>query len=84
MSPACTELYERVEQRDERLRQSRDSFTRRVIELECARKYGDAYRINSALYTLKSTSQIYIQLMTEHAKHVATYVAQELRDPIVL
>jgi lactate dehydrogenase-like 2-hydroxyacid dehydrogenase len=84
MSPACTELYERVEQLDEHLRQLRDAFTRRVVELECARKYGEAYRINTALGTLKNTAQIYIQLMTEHAEHVATYVAQEIRDPIVL
>jgi hypothetical protein len=84
MSPTCTGLYERVEQLDERLRQLRDSFTRRVVELECARKYGDAYRINSALGTLNSTAQIYMQLLTEHVEHVATYVAQEHRDPIVL
>jgi hypothetical protein len=36
------------------------------------------------LGTLKSTAQIYMQLLTEHVEHVATYVAQELRDPIVL
>jgi hypothetical protein len=84
MSPASTELYERYEQFDEGLARTHATFTRRVVELECARKYGDASRIDEALDLLDSAAQIYMRRLMEHVEHVVTYVAQELRDPIVL
>lgn len=80
MSPACTELFESYEQYAERLRRAYEAFTWRVCELECARKYGNAYRIEEALGLLKTAAGIYMQDLTEHVEHVATYVACELRD----
>lgn len=84
MSLATTELFESYEQFNECLTRAHAKFTRRVVELECARKYGDAYRIDSALGDLNSAAGIYMQYLSEHVEHVAAYVARELRDPLAL